>query len=46
MAPTPEQNLEFIYLVLKHATLTPDWWAIGAEYSKVTTPTRHQKDNV
>lgn len=43
---TPEEALSFVYMVLKHSDLTPDWWAIGAEQYQVTKATKSQKDGV
>jgi len=43
---TPEEAVSFFYLVLKHSELSPDWWAIGAEYSNVAKATKSQKDKV
>jgi len=33
-------------LVLRHSELSPNWWAIGAEYSKVEKASKSQKDLV
>lgn len=43
-ATMAEQNLAFLFTVLKYSELTPDWWAIGAECSKVEKATKSQKD--
>jgi len=43
---TPEETIDFYHLILKHSDLSPNWWAIGAEYNNVATANKGQKDRV